>query len=69
MELHVPVTLQPGERAPGIHWIVGWGGAQSRSGRDGEKQPPPETQNPYRPARSLVAMPTELSRLFKNLVL
>jgi hypothetical protein len=34
----------PRERAPGTHWIGGWGGAQSRSGRGGEEknsQPPP----------------------------
>jgi hypothetical protein len=45
------------------------GGPQSRSGHGGEKrnsQPPPEIepQNPDRPARSLVTIPTELSRLF-----
>jgi hypothetical protein len=47
------------------------GGPQSRSGRGGEEknsQPPPgiEPSNPDRPARSLVAIPTELSRLFAS---
>jgi hypothetical protein len=44
-------------------------GTQSHSGRGGEEknsQSPPgiEPKNPDRPARSLVAIPTELSRLF-----
>jgi hypothetical protein len=45
------------------------GGPQSRSGRGSEEkcsQPMPgiEPQNPDRPARSLVSIPTELSRLY-----
>jgi hypothetical protein len=44
------------------------GGPQNRSGRGGEEknsQSPPgvEPYDPNRPARSLVAIPTELSRL------
>jgi hypothetical protein len=46
--------------------MLGW--FQSRSGRGGEEknsQPPPgiETLSPDYPSRSLVAIPTELSRL------
>jgi hypothetical protein len=38
-----PGRFTPRERDPGIHWIGGWGGPQSRSERGGEEknsQPP-----------------------------
>jgi hypothetical protein len=52
-----PGRFTPRERAPGTHWIGGWVGPQSRSGRGGEEknsQPPPgiEPYNPDSPARS-----------------
>jgi hypothetical protein len=64
---HTPAALPPGkELLVPTGYEAGW--AQSRSGRGGEEknfQPPPgiEPPNPDRPARSLVAIPTELSRL------
>jgi hypothetical protein len=65
-QLHVPAALPPG-KSPWYPLDRKLGGPQSRSGRGGEEknsQPPPgmEPLNPHRPARSLVAIPTELSR-------
>jgi hypothetical protein len=53
-------------RAPGTHWIEGWVGP--RAGLDAvakRKIPIPRREsNSYRPARSLVTIPTELSWLY-----
>jgi hypothetical protein len=55
-QLHAPAALPPGERAPGTHWIRGWVGHCSRSGRRGEEKilDPTGTRTlPFgRPARS-----------------
>jgi hypothetical protein len=66
-QLHTPATLAL-RKEPLIPMDRRLGGPQSRSGRGGEEknsQLPPgiEPQNPDHPARSLVAIPTELSRL------
>jgi hypothetical protein len=55
----------PGERTTGAHWIGGCVGPRTSLDAVGEKKiliPCPES-NPGRPARSLLAIPTELSRL------
>jgi hypothetical protein len=64
-----PARFTPSERAPGTHWIEGWVGP--RAVLDAvvkRKIPSPSARNltlePDRPARSLVATPTELSRLY-----
>jgi hypothetical protein len=64
---HGRFTLR--ERAPGSRL----GGPQNRSGHGCEgkhSQPPPgsEHYNPDCPARSLVAIPTELSRLYGEII-
>jgi hypothetical protein len=61
-----PGRFTPGERAPGTHWIVSWVGL--RTGLDVEKRKfltllGLEPRYLGRPARSLVAISTELSRL------
>jgi hypothetical protein len=61
-QLHAPAALPQGKEPP-VH-----SGLQSRSGYGGEEKnskPPSgiEPYNPDRPARSLVTIPTELSRL------
>jgi hypothetical protein len=62
----------PRERAPDTHWIGGWVGP--RADLDAvvkRKIPIPHRESnprtPYRPARSLIAIPTELSRLLVNI--
>jgi hypothetical protein len=65
-QLHAPAAL-PQEKSPYCPLDRRLGGPQSRSGRSGEEkspQSPPgfEPPNPDRPARSPVAIPTELSR-------
>jgi hypothetical protein len=70
-QLQVPAALSPKKN----HWYPldrRFGGVQSRSGRGGEEknsQPPPgiELLNPDRPARSLVTIPTKLSRLIMDI--
>jgi hypothetical protein len=37
-ELHAPAALLPGKEPPRTHWIGGWGGPESRSGRGGEEK-------------------------------
>jgi hypothetical protein len=59
-QLHAPATLPPG-KIPGTHCIGGWVGP--RAGLDGcEKSRPHWIRSPDRPARSVVAIPTTLSR-------
>jgi hypothetical protein len=57
------------KRAPGTHWIGGWVGPRAiLDAVVKRKIPSPpgiEPQNPDCPVRSLVAIPTELSRLSK----
>jgi hypothetical protein len=59
-----PACFTPRERAPGTHGIEGWVGLVG-GGEEKNSQPPPgiEPYNPDPPSRSLVAIPTELSRL------
>jgi hypothetical protein len=64
-------SLYPQGKSPWCPLDRRLGGSQSRYGRGGEEknsQPPPgiKTQNQDRPARSLVAILTELSRLFSD---
>ena len=54
---HAPATLYPRER-PGTHFMGGWVGL--RAGLDGQKISSPTGLDPDRPARSSVAIPTEL---------
>jgi hypothetical protein len=59
------------ERAPGIPRIIGWVGLTADLDMVVKKNiPSPRRESnpktPERPARSLVAIPTELSRLFGN---
>jgi hypothetical protein len=68
-QLHAPVALPQGKR-PWYPLDRRLGGPQSRSGRGGVKKNPqsPPGIGPYnsdRPARALVAIPTELSRLLQ----
>jgi hypothetical protein len=58
----------PRERAPGTHWIGGWAGPGAvLNAVVKRKIPSPRRKsNPDRPARSLVAIPTELSRILKR---
>jgi hypothetical protein len=68
-----PRPLCPQGKSPRYQLDRRLGGPQSRSGGGDEKnfQPPPriEPYNPNRPARSLVAIPSELSRpLLKHLI-
>jgi hypothetical protein len=62
-----PRPLYPQGKSPWYPLDRRLGGPQSRSGRGGEEknsQPPPgiETYNSDRPVRSLVAIPTKLSK-------
>jgi hypothetical protein len=64
-----PQPLYPQGKSPWYPVDKRLGGPQIRSGRGGEEknsQPPRgiESYNPDRPAHSLVAIPTELSRLY-----
>jgi hypothetical protein len=67
--LHASAASLPRERVPITHWIGDWVGPRAVLDavvkRKVPSPPPPgiEPQNPDRPARSLVAIPTELSRL------
>ena len=54
---HAPAVLYPRER-PGTHCTGGWVGL--RAGLDGEKSRPTGIRSPDHPARSSVAIPTEL---------
>jgi hypothetical protein len=64
-ELHAQAALPAVERAPGTHWIGGWVGP--RAGLDAvakrKFRAPVENRIPLRPARRLVTIPTELSRI------
>jgi hypothetical protein len=63
-QLHAPVALLSGERAPGTHWIGGWMGP--RVGLDAvEKRKIMQCRvsKPDRLARSSTLIPTEGSRL------
>jgi hypothetical protein len=65
-QVHAPVALPPGERAPGTHWIGGWVNPRANLD-DVEKKkiltlPGLELRLLGRPARSI---PTTLSRLLK----
>jgi hypothetical protein len=67
-QLHAPAALPPQGKNPWYPLDRSLDGSQIRSGRGGEEknsQPPPgiEPYNPDRPVRSLVTIPTELSRL------
>ena len=57
---HAPAALYPRER-PGTHSTGGWVGHQGRSGQVRKISPPIGIRSPDRPARSSVAIPTELS--------
>jgi hypothetical protein len=64
-----PRPFYPQGKSPRCPLDRGLGGPQSRSGHGGEEknfQPPPgiEPQKPNRPVRSLVTIPTELSRFY-----
>jgi hypothetical protein len=64
-QLHAPATLLPGKK-PRHPLDRRLGGSQSRSGRGGEEKNSPfpcKESNPGRPARSVVIVLTELSRL------
>jgi hypothetical protein len=56
-----PRPLYPRER-PGTHRTRRLGGPQGRSGRVRKISPPTGIRSPNRPARSVVAIPTTLSR-------
>jgi hypothetical protein len=63
-----PWPLNPWERTPAPHWIEGWVGP--RAGLDAVVKRkiliPYRESNLGRPARNLVAIPTELSRLLNR---
>jgi hypothetical protein len=40
-QIHAPAALPPSRQPIGTHWMGGWGGPQSRSGRGGEKHSQP----------------------------
>jgi hypothetical protein len=64
-QLHAPVALTPGEKAPGTHWIGGW--VSPRAVLDAvvkRKIPSPRWESkPRTPIVQLVAIPIELPRL------
>jgi hypothetical protein len=63
-QLHAPAALHR-ERAASIHWTGGWvEGAEPVWTRWWTEKFPAPAGNLSRPASSLVAIPTELSRLF-----
>jgi len=66
-QLHAPAALPPG-KSPHYSLDRWLGGLQNRSGRSGKKVPyPRQKSNPGRPARSLVTIRTEISRLLAKI--
>jgi hypothetical protein len=64
-----PGRCIPKQRAPRYTLDMGLGGLQNRSERYGQEKKslmPLRESSPGRPARSLVAIPTELSRLLRS---
>jgi hypothetical protein len=57
-----PCHFIPWEGVPDTHWIGGWVDPQSRSARCGEEK------NPALPGIETVAIPTELSLLFGQIL-